>query len=219
MITTVADSKVKDLRKPGKIPSSRRPDPIFRINFSRNNFISDVVRKNTVYGVIIYLIAHLIISLVMAGAAADTGRRFHHLASSLEAKLPESVKIEELNAQMGGLYQELSERGRFMGIFIRLGQDRFAAAGKLAALARTLPAKTWLTKVHGSKSDKSLKVDALYYIAPDEPFELPVNAWMEKLKQDPVFSEGLLKIELKKSAQERKGTAELQMFEIEARWQ
>ena len=98
-------------------------------------------------------------------------------------------------------------------------QPRFPVAGKVAALTKTLPPRTWITKISGKNDSRTLAIQAAYLVNPDAPYELPTKAWMQALRADAYFSSGLNRLELKSSARKKQGLAELALLELVAEWQ
>jgi Tfp pilus assembly protein PilN len=99
-----------------------------------------------------------------------------------------------------------------------LHQQRFPVGGKLAALSRTLPARTWITGLSGSREGRKLTVSAAYLVDADKPYELPTKSWIEALKADPRFSGGLKRLDLGSTSRKTQGTSELLAFDLIAEW-
>ena len=64
-----------------------------------------------------------------------------------------------------------------------------------------------------------MTVHAVYLIDPNRPYELPAKEWIEALRTDPRFREGLTRLELGSSSRTAQGRAELFAFELVAQWQ
>ena len=120
---------------------------------------------------------------------------------------------------METLRERAAENVAKLNAIIAQEQQRFPIGEKLAALTRTLPARTWLTRLSGDRDGRTLTIQAVYLIHSDAPYDLPTKAWLAALKEDAHFREGLTRLEVGQSSRKRVGDAELFSFELVAAWQ
>ena len=111
--------------------------------------------------------------------------------------------------------QDLSQ----LNVATTMQMQKFPVGGKLAALVKTLPARTWMTALSGDREGRKMRVEATYLINPESPYEFPTKKWIEALKADPSFRYRLKRVDLGNSSQKVQGKVELFSFDLTAEWE
>jgi Tfp pilus assembly protein PilN len=191
--------------------------PVFSINFLRHQTVPVDVQRMLVVLAIGYLVANAALALVLLATAGYTS------AQAMRVQARVSVHTAPPHAKASGanlptLYEEGRKDLAQLQTMVGWQRQRFPLTGKLAALAKTLPARTWVTGLSGSRDDRTLTIRAAYVVDPDAPYELPAKAWMEALKADPLFGAGLKRLDLVSSFRKTQGTATVVLFDMEAQW-
>ena len=191
---------------------------VFSINFLRSESIPLRTRRIVIYAALGYLAVNVLLAIGFAGVAVYSSLRNW----SLEAQ---SGKVVSLAASEGNMKQEMQvlyERAlqdlNRLNSASALTRRRFLFSGKLEALTRTLPSRTWITGISGERGSRTLVIQATYVADPAKPYELPTKVWMQTLKTDPGFSGGLKRLDLGTTSQKKLGGAELFLFELIAEW-
>lgn len=184
---------------------------IFSINFIRSEFVPYRVRRIAVYVILAYLAANLAFTALLVGSGIFSSIEGRWLKATLSHPSP-SEDIDSLYARMVGQLNQFNSVTHFM-------KQRFPVAPKLTALAETLPARTWIQNLAANRESRTLKVQAIYLIDPAKPYDLPSKGWVEALKKNPHFNQGLKRLELGPSSRTARGEAKLFFFELVAEWQ
>ena len=191
---------------------------IFSINFIRSEFVPYRVRRVAVYFVLIYLITNLVFTVWLFASAFSSSVQWHWLRSKLQAQTqavtPSGVAGPDVELMHERMVQELN---RFNAV-VHLTAQRFPVASKLAGIAETIPPRTWIQNLAASRDQRSLKIQALYLIDPKKPYDLPAKGWVQALKADPRFNQGLKRLELGTSSRTTQGDTKLFSFELLAEW-
>lgn len=181
----------------------------FAINFVRPHPWQMLAKRTLSVIATGYLTANLVVALVLVISLIHLSRqRSAHRVAAPAAVMQE---MRELQAQAK---QQLAE----LTTIIADQQQQFPAAGKLAALANTLPARTWITGIESAREARTLRIRALYAIDPEQPFELPAKGWIDALRADPIFGQQLKQLSLEHTSRDSRGKLELFSFEIAAEW-
>ena len=157
--------------------------------------------------------------LGLLGAAVFTHQQSHQLQASIKKHMASAATVSGSRQEMETLRERAADNLVQLNAIIAQERQRFPAGEKLAALTRTLPARTWLTNLSGDRAGRTLKIKAVYLINPDAPYDLPTKAWLAALKEDAHFREGLTRLDVGQSSRKRVGDAELFSFELVAAWQ
>ena len=191
---------------------------VFSINFVRNEFLPVRTRRIILYAALGYLAVNILWAVGLSGKAVSASvktlsleRQLGKIALSAPSQRTAKPEMESLHEQALQDLHQVNSLADFM-------KRRFLAAGKLDALGQTLPARTWITEISGSREARTLTLQAMYFVDSGKPYELPTKAWIAALKADPRFGRGLKQLELGNSFQKTQGTAELFSFELLAEW-
>ncbi len=202
-----------------KIPHSALRAPafssqeVFSINFIRREVVPFRVRRVLVYagfGSLVINLALMIGLLVFAGQTRHEAQRVRVQMGVNTARAP--------NDEMETLRERTADNLARLNTLIGLQRSRFYVGSKLAALTRTLPARTWITSLSSERKGRTLLIHACYLVNSEKPYDLPTKGWIEALKADPVFGQGLTRLELAGTSRKRQGDAELFTFDLTAAW-
>jgi Tfp pilus assembly protein PilN len=204
-------------------PTSHGPKPMahtesFSINFLRHETVPRFLRRALVYAAIGYLAVNLVVSIVIVGMTLEARSEWTSLRAEVEQGLHAPVEAAALTKDMLALQDRFSGNLERVSALVALQQQRFPVGGRLAALTRTVPPRTWITAVSGEREGRKLTISASYLVDPDKPYELPTKAWIEALRADPRFSQGLKRLDLGSTSRKTQGTAELLAFDLAAEW-
>ena len=181
---------------------------VFTINFIRGRTVAPRLRSALVGLGLAYLAANVVAAVWLIGLAVSL--------TAQRASAPAAAGA--VTAERQSLYDEAqAEANRLNGVIGREAA-RFRVGGKLAVLTSTLPTRTWITGIAGDREQRTLTIGAAYLIDPERPYELPTTAWLDALKADARFSQGLERLELVSSSRTTQGRAELLVFEVAAEW-
>ena len=201
-------------------PDSRRvKSEAFAINFIRREFMPHSVKRLLVYLVFGYLGINIIIAAALLIMAVGSQLRCNYTQTLIKKSALSTATVKDLEAEMRTLGTEISSRLTQFNSLIAFQKEHFFIADKLAALTRTLPVRTWITKLEGSPGKPKMTIEATFLVDPAHPYQLPTKPWIQSLKQDPDFNQHLRRLELKKSSQQTQGQAELYTFELLAEWE
>ena len=193
----------------------------FSINFVRHRTVSLVIRRALAYGALGYLLVNGGLLLGLLGTAFHCHAQSQQLQHTLQdntASTSAAVSASAVEREIQGLRgQAREDLAQLNTIILQQGQ-RLLLGGKLAALTKTLPPRTWITKLSGDREHRTIAVQAVYLIDPHAPYDLPAKGWMEALRADPSFGHGLKRLDLKTSCRKPQGNLELFSFELVAEW-
>ena len=184
------------------------PAPIFTINFIRPDTVACRIRTALVWLRPLSMAANLTVTLWLIGSAVSL------MAQRTSA--PAALGVAE--ADMKPLYAQAQTDLTRLNAIISRETARFRAGGKLAVLTTTLPARTWITTISSDRQKRTLLIGVTYLIDPEQPYELPTKVWIDSLRSDPRFSQGLKRLELMSSSRITQGRANLFVFELAAEW-
>ncbi len=192
---------------------------VFSINFLRHETLPHVIRRAIAYGAIGYLAVNLILflSLFEIGSSIRSDRK--KLETQLQESSPSAAVPSAVKQEMETMYQQAAKDVSQLTAAIEREKDRFPVGGKLAALVKALPARTWITDLSGDRADRKMVIKACYLINPQAPYELPTKKWTEALRADALFGNGLKRLDLGNSSQKMQGKAEIFSFELLAEWE
>ena len=214
-----------EVKSPVHIPTSR-PKPctwansraeVFSINFIRSKNIPVRVRRLIVHLALGYLGANIVLMVCFLSLAGAFQAQSRKLQDSLPAQSSSSAD-GALTEQMGSLYKKASENLTRLNSVIAVRKQIFPVAGRLAALARTLPTRTWITQLSGERDERTIHLSANYLIDKEHPSDLPVKEWTDALKADPYFGQNLKRLDINSSSRKTQGKAELFSFDMIAQW-
>ena len=192
--------------------------PVFSINLIRHQTLSLRVRRTLAYLGLGYLLANAVALVVLLAVAATTSQQIHRTRVQLTTQAPSASAVEVVRREMETVQQRATEELARLQAMVSQQQQRFPVGGKLAALARTVPPRTWITGLSGARKDRTLTIRAAYLVDPDQPHALPTKGWLEALRADAAFGPGLKRLEMASSTRTSQGRAELFTFELVAEW-
>jgi len=204
----------------GPQPSSRLQGEVFSINFIRRETLALRIRRSLVYVGLGYLALHAAIMLWLLASAVLAHHQSQRMQRLLHSRSPSVASPAGVSQQeMESLRDRAAADLAMLNAMATLQQQRFFIGPKVAGLARTLPARTWITNLTGHRQGRSLTIQAAYLVNPETPYELPAKEWMAALKDDAGFGPGLQRLELGSTSRKMQGMADLYYFELSAEWQ
>ena len=206
--------------RPRAVSASMAPAnaAVFSINFLRHEVPSVGLRRAGMLATLGVVAANVAVLLVLLGMAVSLQQHERAMRAELKASGSRANSIGAVMAELRPLQARASDNLSALQHAIVAQRGRFALSGKLAVLASTLPARTWIARLSGDRGERALTIEAVYVIDPAAPTDLPINAWMSALKADPRFSEGLQKLEMVSSTRAAQGRAQLMRFTLGAAW-
>jgi len=207
----------KDARpsRAGTLATASHP---FAINFIRRRFIPQQTRSRLVYTGLGYLALHglvLIVFLLVATVSwVQSGRLRRHLSANGILAANGANTMQDIGMLQMWAQEDVARLNRIT----ELQHERLPIAGKLAALARTIPPRTWITRASGSREHGTISVEAVYLNDPDAPYHLPMKEWIEALQADPAFQDGLEALDFENVSRKTQGVAEVFLFELVGAW-
>ena len=212
--TGSASEAPQDSRQPAPLAPAAGGFPpgteAFTINFARPHPLKAYAQRILPIVTRAYLAANVAVCLALVASACYLWIQ----RSGPSTMASPAAAIDEIAVLQQHAKQNLAE----LNANIAVQQQQFPAAGKLAALANTLPPRTWITAIEGKREGRAITIQALYLIDPEKPYELPAKGWIDALKADPVFGRQLKQLSLLQSSRENRGNAELFSFDLAAEW-
>ncbi len=191
----------------------------FAINFIRQENLPPWVRLASVYGVLGYVGVNILLAVWLIGGSAVFSFQAPRLQAHLQGRLPNPAALAVLKQGMQDLDdQAVLDLAQFNAAS-NLERQRFLVGGKLAALAKTLPARTWVMQMSGQRAERSIDLQAAYVVDSGTPYKIPAKDWVQALQADPVFKQGLKGVSIGSSSRKTQGNSELFLFDLSADWQ
>ena len=204
-------------------PASRASRPlggeVFSINFIRHETLPVQVRRVGIYAALGYVAVNLLMVFGLLGMVAHFRGEAKRLQVAIQGPRPSAEAVKARQQTMQVLSGRASDQLGKLQKVIAVQQQRFPVAGKLAALTKTLPPRAWITGMTGSRDDRTLRIQAAFLIDPEQPSTLPAKAWIDALKADAQFRQGLKRLELGSSSRKTLGSAKVFEFELMAEWE
>ena len=191
---------------------------IFAVNFIRKEVMPQQVRRGLAYGLAGYLALNALLLVWMTLASFIFFVQAHLLQARLQNHLLSPTALTALRQEMQSLQERASQDLTQFNSALGLQHQRFLVGGKLAALAKTLPSRTWITQLSGKRAERAIDVQAAYLIDPDAPYSIPTKRWIEALRAEPSFKNGLKWLDLGTSSRKAQGGNELFVFDLSAEW-
>ena len=191
----------------------------FTINFVRRENLPAWVRLLSAYGVMGYLAVSLLLSIWLIGGTAVFFFQAHHLRADLQGRLPNPAALAVLKQEMQDLDDQATLDLSQFNALSNLQKQRFPVGGKLAALAKTIPARTWVMQMSSQRAERSIDIQAAYLVDSGTPYRIPAKKWVQALQEDPVFKKGLRGVSIGSSSRKTQGDSELYFFNLSADWQ
>ena len=192
---------------------------VFSINFIRGEFLPPEVRRWFLAAGLGWLVINALVMVSLLLMMAGMHYQSRRLQAAVRQQITSAGTVDTASQEIGTLGDNAAEHLAKLNAVLALERQRFPSGSKLAAIARTLPARTWLTAVSGDRKARTLNIQAAYLINQDSPYDLPTKAWLAALREDPGFREGLTRLDVGTSSRKRVGEAELFSFELMAQWQ
>jgi hypothetical protein len=190
---------------------------VFQIDFLRRRFLPRQIRFLLVWIVVGWLALQTVIFGVLALQCLYGHARNFQLKSRIEKNLG-TLNRAQLVPAMDTLHKAVMYRLMDLQTQVRLQNERFLFAGKLAGLTRTLPARTWIREIVSDRAQRTLTIHGSFLIDPRNPYEIPISSWIEALKKDPQFSAGLVKIDMTEASSSTREKADIYLFQILCQW-
>lgn len=191
---------------------------IFSINFVRRGFVPFSVRRFFVYLGFAYFGIQMLALITLIVTAAYANIRENQLRHAIQRELSPNIRMEEMKSEMDFLRQVAADRVVQLNKTNQMQNDHFFFASEFAAIAKTLPPRTWVTQLAGNRGNRSITLQASYLVDPQKPYQLPNKPWLDALKADPDFGRGLKSLVMTRTSQSNAGKAEICTFEFLAEW-
>ena len=192
--------------------------PAFSINFHRRRMLSVGARRALLYVMLGYLALNVVVAgslMVMAQHTRGQRKQIEHVVSAgavAEGASPDVIR------QMQALETNATTQLKSLTTAVALQRARWPLGGKLAALTRTLPHRTWITTLSADREHRKLTINARYFVDPANPYDYPAKAWLEALRADPSFRVGLKQLDLGSSSTQNQGNAQVYVFQVNGEW-
>lgn len=193
-------------------------EPVFSINFIRHETVPLRVRRALVYAGLGYLVLNVGLLIGLLATTYQTRQARRSLQGALQ-QVASADAVAALPQEMEEVRSRAREHLQQLNAMVSFQKQQFPVGGKLAALTATLPARTWIAELNGQRESRTVTVHAMYLVDPERPYELPTKEWIDALRADPRFREGLTRLELGSSSRGAQGRAELFSFDLIAQWQ
>jgi len=211
------------VRSGESIPHSALRTPnstvVFSINFLRHDIVPLRIRRALIFVALGYLAANIFFLGVLLSIAASSRAEWKKVQAGLQGELSSSSELAALKQEMALMQQNAVKELEQLSPMIERKREEFPFGGRLAAIAKTLPARTWITGLSGDREGRRVSVQAIYLVNPENPYDNPTKKWIESLKADPAFRERLKRCDLGASSQKMQGKAEIYSFELAAEWE
>ena len=227
-LATVEKTKVVGKRQatPERKAKARRPagtpyrgGAVFSINFVRSDMVPMRFRRIMLYSILGYLAVNVAVLFGLMRMASNTQDEWQALQAALNGELTSATAVNALTQEMDRMNAQATRDVEQLDRVIALKREEFFVGGKLASLARTIPIRTWITDISGDRDGRRITIQAAYLIDPEAPYDLPTKAWIDALRADPDFGDGLKQIVLGESSQKMQGSAELFSFDLIVEWE
>ena len=189
----------------------------FRINFVRGQALPQSARRAFAWAAVGYLGLQAAAAALLVMGTISVLAQSQYLQVVIRKKVPGRFSL--LAEEMETLHRQATINRARLNTAISALQWQFPIAGKLAALTKTLPPRTWVTDLTADRDRHSITFRARTLVDPTEPAEVPMESWVQALKADPQFSPLLKRVTSGRVSRGRQGKAEYVSFEITAEWQ
>jgi Tfp pilus assembly protein PilN len=192
---------------------------VFSINFVRHETVPLRIRRTVISVALGSCLVNASIMVGLIGMALHARQQWQQVQAKVQRQMPSAVEISATTQEMETLHERAIQDLTDLNAAISLHSQRFPIGGKLAALTKTLPARTWITGLSGNRENRTVTIQAIYLIDLENPYDLPTKEWIEALKADPHFRQGLTRLDLGTSSRTTEGRAKLFSFELVAEWE
>ena len=192
---------------------------VFSINFIRASRVPISLRRMAAYGTLGYLLLNFSLSGVFVATSVFSSLEADRLSRKGLVSAVSWNSGETATQETEALYEQALTTLNQLNLSVKQAGRRFPWAEKLEGLLRTLPGRTWILSLSGAREERVLSLEALYLIDSEKPYELPTKTWIQALKSDPDFGQGLKRIELVNSFRKTQGSAELFSFVLLMEWE
>ena len=193
------------------IPASTGKE-VFALNLIRTQDAPTPITRALAWAGIAWVAANVAVVVALTAAGTRAIRERVALQIGAPAAPPSTDALASLHAQALARLHDLTTA-------LAAQRHEFPLGGKLAAVTRTLPARTWLTELIADRPSRVVRIRARYWIDPERSYEAPTAGWIDALKADPQFAAGLKRLEPGPSSRESQGGAEVLAFELIAEWE
>ena len=190
----------------------------FAINLIHREAVSFRVDRILAGAVLGCLVMNAAILLSFLRDAALAEAQGHQIQMDLQQQAS-AVTLAALNGEMEALDGQAKEEINRFNAVIAHHQQRFSVGGRLAVLVKTLPERTWITGLSGDRERRVVTIGVSYLIDPEASNLLPAEGWIQTLKADPLFGQGLKRLEATESSrQAQQGKAQRIDYKLVAEW-
>ena len=191
---------------------------VFAIDFVRGRRLPSWVQYALVYIAFGFILLNLIVTLLLFVVAGQTRREWRHVKGMLSQQTSVET-IAQLKAKLAPLQETAEQQLTGLERAVALQRVRFAMADKLAAVAKTVPVRTWITGMTGDRERRTLTIHATCMADPASPSaELPMKGWVDALRADRAFADGLKRLEIGASSRTMVGKTEVYLFDLTPEW-
>lgn len=192
---------------------------VFAINFMRHQFVPLPIRRIACYAVFGYLALNAVFLITLCGMMVHSFVSQQILQIKFQREMLAATALHAMKEDMAEVQTQAVQDLNYLNAVLALRRERFPMAGKLAAITETLPARTWIHTLSADHEKRSLKIQAVYLIDPEKPYDFSCKTWLDALKAYPGFNGGLKKLELGPSSRTQQGETHLFSYELLAEWQ
>ena len=192
---------------------------VFSINFLRHEIIPLSVRRALIFVALAYLAAHVLFLGYLSTVAVSSRAEWKKVQVGLQGEVPSSAALTDLKAEMAIMQENAAKELGELNRIIARKREEFPFGGKLGAIAKTLPARTWITGISADRENRRLTIQSTYLVNPENPYDNPTKKWIEALKADPSFGSRLKRCDLGASSQKMQGKVEIYSFELVSEWE
>ena len=211
------------VRNERQIPQSAIQTPnseaVFTINFLRREVLPLSVRRTLIFALLAYLAAHVLFLGYLSTVAVSSRAEWKKVQAGIQGEVPSTTALADLKAEMATMQENAVKEFSELSRIIARKREEFPFGGKLGGIARTLPARTWVTSLSGDRENRRLTIQATYLVNPENPYDHPTKKWIEALKADPSFGSRLKRCDLGESSQKMQGKVEIYSFGIVSEWE
>ncbi len=210
-MTTLLTSETPAVSSPGT-------QQTFSINFIKQKTVPLKFRRAAALAAVFYLALNGILAAGFLGSGAAASLQSLGLKNKLSKLAAGPITADSLEQDMEPFYSHAAQSLDGLNRVIASGHQRFPVGGKIAAVVKTLPNRTWITSFSSKHPERTLRLEALYLVDPKAPNKLPLKTWERALRADAVFSQGLKKLSLGQTSSVKQGKADCVRFDLVAEW-
>lgn len=190
----------------------------FAVNLIRAQVPPAWIRRSLASAVVAVSAFNAFLCLWLVGSSLVFLIQSSRLQGKFQGQLSAPGSLQALKDQALALTEQGEIDRAQISAALNLQRQHFPVSSKLAVLAKTLPPRIWISQVSGERADRSMDIQAVYLVAPSSPERLPAKQWIEAVRADPVFRNGLKSADLKSANRKSQRSGDLFFFEVAAEW-